>query len=107
MHALAGAGRSIKNAMDNKEIITARMLSEGYSIINEYDDPPNEVFPDHDHPGDQLLVVLRGSIEIIMNGETSTLRPGDEMAFPAKMIHSAKVGPEGCLYLDGERPVVG
>ncbi|MHB8871159.1 MAG: cupin domain-containing protein [Candidatus Doudnabacteria bacterium] len=91
--------------MENKETIKERMLREGYSIINEYDDSPNEVFPDHDHPGDQLLVVIKGSIELVMNGKTSILKPGDEMFFPAKMIHSAKVGPEGCLYLDGERPV--
>lgn len=82
------------------------MLRDGFSIINEYDDPPNEMFPDHDHPGDQLLVVLNGSLSITMNGKTSVLGPGDKMLFPAKIVHSAKVGPEGCLYLDGERPAV-
>lgn len=90
--------------MDNKDAIKERMLREDFSILNEYDDPPNEVFPEHDHPGDQLLVVLKGSISITMNGETSILKPGDEMFFPAKVMHSAQVGPEGCLYLDGERP---
>lgn len=89
--------------MDNKEQIKARMLREGFATINEYDDPPNEVFPDHDHPADQLLVVLKGEISVTMNGETTMLQPGEEMFFPAKTIHSAKVGPEGCLYLDGER----
>ncbi|MBI4085182.1 MAG: cupin domain-containing protein [Candidatus Liptonbacteria bacterium] len=91
--------------MENKEAIKERMLREGFTIINEYNDPPNEVFADHDHPGDQLLIVMRGSIEITMSGKTSVLKPGDEIFFPAKVIHSAKVGPEGCLYLDGERPV--
>lgn len=89
--------------MENKEAIKERLTREGYSKLVEYDDPPNEVFPDHDHPGDQFLVVLKGSISITMNGKTGVLRPGDEMFFPAKVIHSAKVGPEGCLYLDGER----
>ncbi len=98
-------GKSIRSAMDNKEQIKQRMMAEGFSIINEYNDPPNEFFPDHDHPGDQLLVVLEGSIEIAMNGKVSTLKPGDEITFPAKVMHSAKVGSEGCLYLDGERPV--
>jgi quercetin dioxygenase-like cupin family protein len=89
--------------MDNKEVVRQRMLQEGFSLINEYDDPPNEVFPDHDHPGDQLLVVLKGSITITMQGKTSVLKPGDEMFFPAKVMHSAQVGSEGCLYIDGER----
>ena len=82
------------------------MLSGGYSIINEYNDPPYEIFPDHDHQGDQFLVVIRGSIEITMNSKITVLNPGDEMFFPKKVMHSAKVGPKGCLYLDGERPGV-
>ena len=98
--------KSIKSVMGNKEAIKQRMLREGFSIVNEYDDPPNEMFPNHDHSGDQLLVVVRGSIEVTINGKTSVLKPGDEIFFPAKMIHSAKVGPKGCLYIDGERPVV-
>lgn len=90
--------------MGNKEAIKNRMLREGFTIINEYDDPPNEVFPDHDHSGDQLLVVIKGSMEVTMNGKTSVLKPGDDVFFPAKVRHSAKVGPEGCLSLDSERP---
>ncbi|MDD2807085.1 MAG: cupin domain-containing protein [Patescibacteria group bacterium] len=91
--------------MENKDAIKQRMLQNGYSIINEYNDPPNEVFPDHDHPGDQLLVVIKGSIEIVMDGKTSILRPGDEIFFPAKMMHSAKIGSQGCFYIDGECPL--
>jgi len=91
--------------MGNKEAIKRRILREGFSTINEYNDSPNEVFPDHDHLGDQLLVVVKGSIEVTMNGKTSILKPGDEIFFPAKMLHSAKVGLEGCLYINGERPV--
>ena len=90
--------------MDNKETIKERMIKEGFSVVNEYDDPPNETFPDHNHPTDQLIVVLRGLIAITMDGKTSALKVGDEILFPAKVIHSAKVGSEGCLYLHGERP---
>ncbi len=79
------------------------MRAEGFLIINEYNDAPSEEFPDHDHEGDQFLVVLSGSITITMDGKVSILLPGDEMFFPAHVIHSAKVGPEGCLYIDGER----
>jgi quercetin dioxygenase-like cupin family protein len=90
--------------MGNRESIKQRMLREGYSTIIEYNDPPHEFFPEHSHPGEQLLVVLEGSIEVTMNGEVSILKSGDEIIFPAKMSHSVKIGSEGCLYLDGERP---
>ena len=87
-----------------KDQIKERLLSEGFSDIHEYNDPPNEEFPDHGHSGDQLLIVLSGSITIRMNGETSTLKAGEEQFFPANVPHSAQIGPEGCFYIDGERP---
>jgi len=90
--------------MKDKDGIKKRMLKEGFSIIYEYDDPPGELYPDHDHPRDQLLVVLKGSMEVKMSGKTSVVREGEEIFFPAKVVHSAKIGPEGCSYIDGERP---
>lgn len=50
--------------METRGQIVARLKEAGYQTIHEYDDPTNEVFSDHDHPGDQLLVVLIGSIAI-------------------------------------------
>lgn len=41
--------------MGNKEVIKERMLKEGFIVINEYNDPPNEFFPDHDHPGGSTI----------------------------------------------------
>jgi quercetin dioxygenase-like cupin family protein len=82
----------------NEKVIRERLMQEGYSLINKYNDSPNEIFPDHDHPGDQLLVVLEGSIEIVMDGKTSVLRSGDEMFFPARRMHSAKIGSEGITF---------
>lgn len=84
--------------------IKNKLAREGFSIINEYDDPPGEFFPDHDHSADQYLVVLRGSMTVVMAGETTVLEVGDEIAFPARVVHNAKMGPEGCHYIDGERP---
>lgn len=90
--------------MDRKEIIKRRLLRDGFSIINEYDDPPNELFPDHSHTGDQLLVVMSGEITVTMDGKILILKAGDEMFFPKHIIHSAKIGAGGCHYLDGEKP---
>jgi quercetin dioxygenase-like cupin family protein len=87
-----------------EEQIKDRMKAERYLQIDIYDDPANEVFPDHDHPGDQLLVVQKGSIAVNMDGKDFFLKPGEEIFFPAKRRHSAQVGAEGCLYIVGERP---
>ncbi len=46
---------------------------------------------------------MKGSIAVTMDGQTKTLNAGDELFFPANVVHRAKVGPEGCLYIDGEQ----
>lgn len=89
--------------MESKEVVRGRLMRDGYTKLVEYDDPPNEVFPDHTHEGDQYIVILKGSITITMLGKTTVMKPGDEMFFPKQTIHSAVVGPEGCVYIDGEK----
>ena len=87
----------------DKEQIKEKLKKEGYTEINVYDDSANEIFPDHTHEGEQKLVVVRGSMEVKMEGKEYSLTPGDELVFPAKVVHSAKMGPEGCEYIDGEK----
>ena len=43
-------------------------------------------------------------IPAAMNGKVAVLNTGEEIFFPAKVIHSAKAGPHGCEYIHGERP---
>ena len=93
----------IIKCMENVHEITTRLQRLGYADIHEYDDLAHEEFPDHAHDGDQLLVVVRGDMEVTMDGQVSKLMPNDEMYFPAKKVHSAKVGADGCLYLVGEK----
>lgn len=89
--------------MENKEEIKSRLQQEGYGTVREYNDLPNEEFPDHDHLVDELIVVLKGSMAIKMHGKSYLLKAGDELYFPAKIIHSAKVGSDGCAYILGEK----
>ena len=89
--------------MATEEEIKDRLKSEGYTQIIEYKDPANEIFADHDHPGDELLIVVSGSIAISMGGKEHNLAAGDELFFPAKQTHSATIGPEGCFYIVGEK----
>lgn len=92
--------------MGSRETIKERLAKEGFPIINECSDLPNKITSKHDHPGDILLIVTSGLIEITIDKKTSVLKPGDEIFLPARVLHSAKAGPEGCSYIDGERPAV-
>jgi len=80
-----------------------KLRQEGFQEWKEYNDPPGAHFPDHSHEKDQALVVISGSITLSMEGKTSTHSSGEYFFFPKNVIHEAKVSPEGCLYLIGEK----
>jgi quercetin dioxygenase-like cupin family protein len=89
--------------MDNKEAIKKQLIGAGYIKIFDYNDPPNEFFSEHDHEFDERVFVISGSMSISMAGRDYALKAGDQLDFPAKLKHSAKIGPEGCIYIAGEK----
>ncbi len=61
---------------------------------------PNQVMPRHQHPHEQLGIMLEGALELTMGDETRLLRPGDAYAIPPNLPHSAVTHDEGCVVLD-------
>jgi quercetin dioxygenase-like cupin family protein len=62
---------------------------------------PGVIFPRHKHPGEEIIYVLKGSIEYQVEGQTPvTLKAGDVLFIPAGTIHSAKnVGKNDAVEL--------
>lgn len=61
---------------------------------------PNTEMPAHQHPHEQLGVMLEGMLELRVGDETRQLRPGTAYTIPGGIEHQARTGPEGCLVLD-------
>lgn len=59
----------------------------------------------HQHPNEQLGIVLKGLLTFTINGETRDLRPGDTYEIPANVPHEGKAGPEGAVAIDVFSPV--
>jgi len=79
----------------NSRLISGRGAQLSFLQMN-----PDSTFPAHIHPEEQLMIVLRGSIdELILDGETR-MQKGDVLLLPANMVHGGKVGPLGCDVLD-------
>jgi quercetin dioxygenase-like cupin family protein len=52
---------------------------------------PGTVFPEHQHPEEQITVVLSGEIEFTVAGEVVTLGPGQVAIIPPGTPHGARV----------------
>lgn len=61
---------------------------------------PASVIPPHDHPNEQMSVVLEGSLEMTLADETRQLGPGDVVAIPANTRHGVVVGRSGATVID-------
>jgi hypothetical protein len=42
-------------------------------------------------------------MQLTMDGAVKTYRVGERCDIPAGAVHSAKMGPQGCRYLIGEK----
>ena len=79
----------------NSRLIAGRGAQLSFVRLN-----PGSVFPDHIHPEEQLMIVLRGSMEEgILDGVT-TMNKDDIVLLPGNMIHGSSVGELGCDVLD-------
>jgi mannose-6-phosphate isomerase-like protein (cupin superfamily) len=88
--------------MDEQELV-AQLKSEGFSHTYFWQDGPNAHYPDHTHGGETAHIILDGEMKVGMSGKTSTYRAGDRFDVPANTVHSARMGPNGCRYLIGEK----
>ena len=66
---------------------------------------PDALVPRHSHPHEQLGVVLRGELNLMVAGHEHLLREMGAYTLPGELEHQAQAGPEGALVLDVFQPV--
>jgi quercetin dioxygenase-like cupin family protein len=81
-----------------------QLRQEGFRRIYEWQDAPHAFYPDHTHPMDTAHVILDGEMTLTCGGATSSYLAGERPPdVPAGAVHSARMGPDGCRYLIGEK----
>jgi quercetin dioxygenase-like cupin family protein len=66
---------------------------------------PNSVVPEHQHPNEQLGMVLQGTMRFTIGGERRDLVAGDTYNIPGNVPHDAVTGPQGAVVIDVFSPV--
>lgn len=57
-------------------------------------------FPVHTHPCEQMMLILKGELDAILEGVLYRMRPGDVILFPAGFEHGARMREQDCEILD-------
>ena len=91
----------------SEEELFAQMVQDGLSP-SKWSSPPRDIFPAHDHPYEKVIMVVAGSITFgfPIEGEPTTLCPGDRLELPPNVMHNAVAGKEGVVCLEAQRVLV-
>jgi mannose-6-phosphate isomerase-like protein (cupin superfamily) len=80
-----------------------QLKREGFANTYVWQDGPNTFYPEHTHETETAHIILSGEMTLTMSGRTETYLAGGRCDVPASVVHAAKMGPQGCRYLVGER----
>ncbi len=80
-----------------------KLHREGFEHTFVWQDRPGAFYPDHKHDTLTAHIILSGEMQLTMNGASKVFRLGERCDVPEGTVHSAKIGPEGCRYLIGEK----
>ncbi len=61
---------------------------------------PHSIVAEHSHPHEQMGMVLEGSFELNIDGESRILNEGDTYLIPSHVKHSAKANHKSAIVLD-------
>ncbi len=90
------------NAPVDEDTLRQQLEDEGFGVCRWRDEAGADYHP-HSHDHDESLWILEGEIIFGAAGRELHLRPGDRLMLPKGMVHTTRVGAQGCTYLIGER----
>ena len=82
------------------EGFTMQSVTGGKLMANWVTIEPNREMPRHQHPHEQLGIMLEGAMELTLGDETRVIRAGDAYTIPPNLPHNARTLDEGCVVLD-------
>lgn len=69
--------------------VAADWRSRGYDC-RPFVDPPGQRWEGFRHGTNELLTVVDGVLECVLDGETVRVNPGDELFIPRGVVHSVR-----------------
>jgi len=87
----------------SEHALRRKLELQGY-LVARHTYPPGTVFADHSHDVDKVDAVVSGRFRVVVGGHLTVLGPGDWVAVPRRVRHSAAVvGDQPVVSLDAVR----
>ena len=89
----------------NTEQFLQLLQREGFPEPVEVHQAPNGSLGLHTHPFEVKALVIKGSIQILLNGHSVDYHAGEMFQLDFERAHEESYGPEGATYLASRRSV--
>lgn len=80
--------------------VTAKIASGERMMLSLVTFAPDAVVPTHSHPHEQMGMLVSGTLEFTIAGETRVLSGSGMVFVPGGAPHAAKAGPGGAVALE-------
>jgi quercetin dioxygenase-like cupin family protein len=84
--------------------VTAKIASGERMMLSLVTLAPDAVVPMHSHPHEQMGMLVSGTLELTIEGETRALSGNGMFFIPGGVPHAAKAGPGGAVTLEAFSP---
>ncbi len=74
-------------------------------MMTFFDFAPGTVVPEHQHPHEQITLVLEGALEFTLGDETRIIRVGEGVTIPPNVPHSARALSHPTQAVDAWHPI--
>jgi len=78
----------------------SRMIAGRNMLLSFVSMDPDSIFAQHNHPEEQMMMVLRGSVDQILMDEKKTMGINDIVRIPGNMVHGSEIGELGADVMD-------
>ena len=80
--------------------VRTRLLWGERIMMSFVDFQPGAVVPSHQHPHEQMGMVLKGEFELVIGDEARLIKEGDAFWMPSNVEHSGRAFSQPALVLD-------
>jgi gluconolactonase len=78
----------------------SRLIAGEQAMISFLKMGAHSYFAPHHHPQEQIMIVLEGSCDEIIDGKIYKVRKGDVVILPPNIVHGAYIGDEDIYVID-------
>jgi len=74
-------------------------------MLTFFDFEAGAIVPEHQHPNEQITLILEGKMEFTLDGQTRTLQSGEGVTIPPNVRHGAHILEHPTRAVDAWHPV--